>query len=81
MVHLTLARNVAFNIVKEKTTADSMKVLSNMYEKLSASNKVHLMCCLFNLKMAEGASVRDHINEFNVIMTQLSSVEITFGMR
>ena len=31
MVRLTLARNVAFNIVKEKTTADLMKALSNMY--------------------------------------------------
>ena len=36
------------------------------------------MLCLFNLKMAEGASVVDHINEFNVITTQLSSVEIDF---
>ena len=76
VVRLTLARNVAFNIVKEKTTADLMKALSNMYEKPSASNKVYLMRRLFNLKMAEGASVTDHINEFNVITTQLSSVEM-----
>ena len=49
-----------------------------MYEKPSASNKVHLMRWLFNLKMAEGSSVADHMNEFNVITTQLSSVEINF---
>ena len=67
-----------FNIVNEKTTVDLMRALSNMYEKPSASNKVYLMRCLFNLKMAEGASVADHINEFNVITTQLSSVEIDF---
>ena len=77
MVHLTLVRNVALNIVKEKTTADLMKALSNMYEKPSTSNKVFLMRHLFNLKMAKGAYVTDHINEFNVITTQLSSVEIT----
>ena len=35
------------------------------------------MRCLFNLKMAEGAFVTDHINELYVITTQLSSVEIT----
>ena len=69
---------MAFNIVKEKTTANLMKALSNMYKKLFTSNKVYLMCHLFNLKMVEGASVTDHINEFNVITTQLSSVEITF---
>ena len=78
VVRLTLARNVVLNIVKEKTTADLMKTLSNMYEKPSASNKIFLMRRLFNLKTAEGASVTDHINKFDVITTQLSSVEITF---
>ena len=40
VVRLTLARNVAFNIVNKKTTADLMKALSNMYEKPSDSNKI-----------------------------------------
>lgn len=67
MVRLTLVRNVIFNIVKEKTIADLIKTLSNMYEKPSVSNKVYLMCHLFNLKMVEGVSVTCKINEFNVI--------------
>ena len=33
---------------------------------------------LFNLKMAKGASIAYHINEFNVITTQLSSIDIDF---
>ncbi|RVX02928.1 hypothetical protein CK203_023290 [Vitis vinifera] len=64
--------------MKEKTTADLMKALSGMYEKPSANNKVHLMKKLFNLKMAENASVVQHLNEFNTITNQLSSVEIDF---
>ena len=32
LIRLTLSRNVAFNIVKEKTTSDLLKALSNMYE-------------------------------------------------
>ena len=52
-----LSRFVAHNVVNEKTTADLMKALSGMYEKPSANNKVHLMKKLFNLKMAENASV------------------------
>ena len=78
VIRLTLSRNVAFNIAKEKTTADLMKALSEMYEKPSASNKVYLMKRLFNLRMAEGASAAQHINELNTILTQLSSVEIEF---
>ena len=46
VARLTLVRNMAFNIVKEKTTVDMMKALSNMYEKPSASNKVYLMLYL-----------------------------------
>ena len=49
-----------------------------MYEKLSANNKVHLMKKLFNLKMAENASVEQHLNEFSTITNQLSSIEIDF---
>ena len=32
LIRLTLSRNVAFNIVKEKTTSGLLKALSNMYE-------------------------------------------------
>ncbi|KAE8689989.1 cytochrome P450 71A9-like [Hibiscus syriacus] len=55
-----------------------MAALSSIYEKSSASNKVHLMRRLFNLRMAKGASVAQHLNELNKITTQLSSVEIEF---
>jgi hypothetical protein len=55
-----------------------MAALSGMYEKPSTNNKVHLMKKLFNLKMVEGASVAQHLNEFNTITNQLSSMEIDF---
>nr|XP_016479728.1 PREDICTED: uncharacterized protein LOC107800975 [Nicotiana tabacum] len=77
VICLTLTQNVAFNIINDKTTAGLMKALSNMYEKPSASNKVYLMRRLLNLKMTEGGSVTEYINEFNIILTQLSSVNRT----
>ena len=77
-IRLTLSSSVAHNVVKEKTTADLMKVLFGMYEKTFANNKVHLMKKLFNLKMAENASVVQHLNEFNTITNQLSFVRIDF---
>ena len=55
-----------------------MQTLAKLYEKSSASNKVFLMKCLFNMKMAEGRSVIDHLNEFNTITSQLSSVNVNF---
>ena len=73
-----LSRNVTFNNIKEKTTSDILKALSNIYKKLSAINKVYLMWRLFNLQMCEGGSFVDHVNEFNMIISQLSSLEINF---
>ena len=55
-----------------------LKALSIMYEKSSAMNKVYLMRRLFNLQMFENGSVSDHINEFNMIESQLNSVDINF---
>ena len=72
LIRLTLSKNVEFNIIKEKTAPDLLKALSNIYEKLSAMNKVYLKWRLFNLQMSEGWSVMDHINEFNMIVSQLN---------
>ena len=49
-----------------------------MYEKPSANNKVHLIKKLFNLKMAEGTPITQHLNEFIIITNQLSSMKIDF---
>jgi hypothetical protein len=55
-----------------------MDALDKLYEKPSVSNKVFLMKILFNMKMSEGGSVADHLNEFNTVTNQLSSVKVDF---
>jgi hypothetical protein len=75
---LILVASVAFNISKEKKTKDLMDMLAKLYEKTSLSNKVFLMKRLFNMKMSEGGSIADHLNEFNTVTNQLSSVKVDF---
>ena len=58
---------------------DLIKSLSSMYEKPSANNKMYLMKKLFNLKKAEGTPVAHHLNEFNTITNQLSTVGVEFN--
>jgi len=77
-IRLCLSASVAFNISKETTTSGFMEALSRLYEKPSASNKVFLMKRLFNMKMSEGGSVADHLNDFNTITSQLSFVGVNF---
>ena len=55
-----------------------MSALGKLYEKPSASNKVFSMKRLFNMKMSEGGSVADHLNEFNRPTSLLSYVKMNF---
>ena len=69
---------MAFNISKENTTEGVMSTLDKLYEKPSNSNKVFLMKHFFNMNMSEGRYVFDHLNEFNTITSQLSSIKVNF---
>jgi hypothetical protein len=53
--------------------------LAKLYEKHSTANKVFLMKRLFNMKMSEGGSVTDHLNDFNMVTNQLISVKVDFN--
>ena len=55
-----------------------MSALGKFYEKPSSSNKVFLMKHLFNMKMSEGGSIVDHLNQFNTLTSQLSSIKVNF---
>ena len=55
-----------------------MDALAKLYEKPSASNKVFLTKILFNMKISEGGSIVDHLNDFNTVTNQLSSVKVDF---
>ncbi|GKA47383.1 retrovirus-related pol polyprotein from transposon TNT 1-94, partial [Tanacetum coccineum] len=78
-VRLSLAKNVAYNVVNKKTTYNLFKALSSMYEKLSTSNKVFLIRRLVNMKMKEGAFIVDHVNEFNSILSRLMDKEVNMA--
>jgi hypothetical protein len=77
-IWLCLGSINGFQYFERKDKEDLMKELARLYEKPSASNKVFLMKILFNMKMSEGGFVADHLNEFNMVTNQLSSVKVNF---
>ena len=77
-IQLCLYSSMDFNISKEKTTEGVMSAFTKLYEKTSSSNKVFLMNHLFNMNMSKGGFVADHLNEFNTVTNQLSSVGVNF---
>ena len=47
-------------------------------KKHQLPNKIFLIKRLFNMKMSEGGSIVDHLNEFNTVANQLSSIGVNF---
>lgn len=77
-IWLCLKFFVTFNISKAKTIDELMQTLIKLYENPSALNKVFLMKQLFNTKVVEGGSIKDHLNEFNIVTSQLATRNLSF---
>eukprot|EP00253_Pinus_taeda_P028964 PITA_28964 len=50
--------------------------LGTLYQSKSLLNKLFLRKTLYNLKMKDGDLVTEHVNTFNIVVSQLASVDI-----
>ncbi|GJX63909.1 hypothetical protein Tco_0296809 [Tanacetum coccineum] len=57
-MRLSLAKNVAFDVVNEKIMFGLLKAISNMYGKSSASNNVFLIRQFVSTKITEDNRIR-----------------------
>lgn len=75
-IRLCLADDVMFNIVSETTTAGLWTKLEELYMTKSLTNRILLKRQLYSLRMKEGTSIADHLNDFNTLLVQLQSIEV-----
>ena len=61
---------------KEATTKNLWENLGKLYQSKSLVNKLFLRKKLYNLRMRDGDSVAEHLNGFNIVVSQLVSIEI-----
>jgi len=60
----------------EETTTNLWNRLENLYITNSLTNKIFLKRQLYSLRMKEGTKIVDHLNVFNTLICQLSSMEV-----
>ena len=77
-IMLTLSENVYFNVAEETTAYGVWQKLCDLYEKQSAASQIYWLKKLVDLKMKEGTSMSNHLNEFHTIFSQLTMQEIIF---
>jgi hypothetical protein len=60
----------------EATTKELWDKLGALYQSKSLVNKIFLQKKLYLLRMNDGDSVIEHLNAFNIVVSQLLSVDI-----
>jgi hypothetical protein len=76
MIRLCLADSVLLNVSGEDLAKKLWDKLGSLYQSKSLVNKLFLRKKLYLLRMSDGSSVTEHLNVFNTIISQLSSVDI-----
>ena len=69
--------NVYNHIANESNAKDLWQKLESLYASKSG-NKLYLLNILINLRYKEGSFVSNHLNEFQGVLDQLSSIGIKF---
>jgi len=76
LIRLCLLDLMLLNVSGESTTKDMWDKLGYLYRTKSLVNKLFLQNKLYSLRMKDGDSMAEHLNTFNIVVSQLASVDI-----
>uniref|UniRef100_A0A2N9J203 Integrase catalytic domain-containing protein n=1 Tax=Fagus sylvatica TaxID=28930 RepID=A0A2N9J203_FAGSY len=77
-IRLLLADEVMYDVMEENSTTGIWLNLEKRYMSKSLMNKLHLKQKLYGLKMTEGVDLRQHINTFKQIISDMLRIDIKF---
>lgn len=75
-IRLCLYDFFLLNVSKEKTTYALWNWIGEIYQPKIMVNKLYLKQKLFSLKMREGESIAENLNSFNLVLSQLASIDV-----
>jgi hypothetical protein len=78
-IWLCLSDSILLNVSGEATTKELWDKLGTLYQSKSLVNKLFLWKKLYNLRMKDGDSVTEHLNAFNIVVSQLLSIDINIS--
>lgn len=72
---LSLGDSVIREVAKERTIAGLWTKLENLYMTKSLANRLYIKKKMFSLRMVEGSSLDEHIDEFNKVCDALETID------
>ena len=79
LIRLRTADSILLNIHDEKIAHSLGKKLRDIYQGKSLVNKLFLRNKLYSLKMDGGTAMVYHLNMFNMVITQLTSIIVSIS--
>ena len=76
-IFMSVTDNVLREIAGEKSASAAWKKLEELYSAKSLTNRLYLKKKLYNLRLVEGTSVKQHLDEFDSIIMDLGNIDIT----
>src|SRR5277367_1719010 len=76
IIRLCVSDSVLLNVSGEATAKPLWDKLGTLYQSKSLVNNMFLRKKLYNLRMKDGDSATEHLNAFNIVVSQLASVDI-----
>ena len=73
---LCLADDIITEVAEEETAAGLWLKLESLYMTKSLTNKLLLKRRLFGLRMEEGTSLRDHLDQLNTVLLELRNIDV-----
>jgi hypothetical protein len=77
-IQLCLRDDMMYHVMYEESPAIVCLKLESQYMSKLLANKLYLKQRLYDLKMAEGSNLSQHINVFNQIIVDLKKVDMKF---
>ena len=78
-IQLCLANELMYDVMDDVSTALVRLKLESWYMSKSLTNKLNLKRKLYELKMAKGADLAQHVHTFNKIISDLLRIDIKFN--
>jgi len=75
-IRLCLSDSVLLNVSGEDSVVKLWEKLGSLYQSKSLVNKLFLQKKLFHLRMDENDTVTEHLNVYNTLVSQITSVGI-----
>ena len=72
---MSFGDSVIREVARERTVVDLWAKLERVYMTKSLANRLYIKKMMFTLKMAEGPSLEDHIDEFNQVCNTLEIID------